>query len=82
MGWVQARRDHGGVTFIDLRDRSGLVQVVCNPQVSAAAHETAKDIRTEYVLAVRGRLSPRPADTTNPNLPTGAVELKNPSPSC
>ena len=67
--------DHGGVTFIDLRDRSGLVQVVCNPQVSAAAHETAKDVRTEYVLAVRGRLSLRPADTINPNLPTGAVEL-------
>jgi aspartyl-tRNA synthetase len=75
MGWVHARRDHGGVTFIDLRDRSGLVQVVCNPQVSAAAHETAKDVRTEFVLAVRGRLALRPADTTNPNLPTGAVEL-------
>src|SRR5262245_19215361 len=75
MGWVHARRDHGGVTFIDLRDRSGLVQGVCNPQVSAAAHETAKDVRTEFVLAVRGRLALRPADTTNPNLPTGAVEL-------
>ena len=75
MGWVHARRDHGGVTFIDLRDRSGLVQVVCNPQVSAAAHETAKDVRTEFVLAVRGRLALRLADTTNPNLPTGAVEL-------
>ena len=75
MGWVHARRDHGGVTFIDLRDRSGLVQVVCNPQVSAAAHETAKDVRTEFVLAVRGRLALRPADTTNPHLPTGAVEL-------
>lgn len=75
MGWVQARRDHGGVTFIDLRDRSGLVQVVCNPQVSTAAHETAKDVRTEYVLAVRGRLSGRSAETINPNLPTGAVEL-------
>ena len=75
MGWVHARRDHGGVTFIDLRDRSGLVQVVCNPQVSAAAHETAKDVRTEFVLAVRGQLALRPADTTNPNLPTGAVEL-------
>lgn len=75
MGWVQARRDHGGVTFIDLRDRSGLVQVVCNPQVSTAAHETAKDVRTEYVLAVRGRLNPRSAETINPNLPTGAVEL-------
>ena len=75
MGWVHARRDHGGVTFIDLRDRSGVVQVVCNPQVSAAAHETAKDVRTEFVLAVRGQLALRPADTTNPNLPTGAVEL-------
>ena len=75
MGWVQSRRDHGGVTFIDLRDRSGLVQVVCNPQVSATAHETAKDVRTEFVLAVRGRLNPRSADTINPNLPTGAVEL-------
>ena len=75
MGWVHARRDHGGVTFIDLRDRSGLLQVVCNPQVSVAAHETAKDVRTEYVLAVRGRLNPRSADTINPNLPTGGVEL-------
>ena len=75
MGWVHARRDHGGVTFIDLRDRSGLLQVVCNPQVSVAAHETAKDVRTEYVLAVRGRLNPRSADTINPDLPTGGVEL-------
>jgi len=75
MGWVHARRDHGGVTFIDLRDRSGLLQVVCNPQVSVPAHETAKDVRTEYVLAVRGRLSPRSPETINPNLPTGGVEL-------
>jgi aspartyl-tRNA synthetase len=75
MGWVQARRDHGGVTFIDLRDRSGLVQIVCNPQVSTAAHETAKDVRTEFVLAVRGRLSERSAETINPNLPTGTVEV-------
>ncbi|MGE0822010.1 MAG: aspartate--tRNA ligase [Candidatus Binatia bacterium] len=75
MGWVQARRDHGGVTFFDLRDRSGLVQVVCNPQVSSLAHDVAKDIRTEYVVAVRGLLAHRPPDTANQNLPTGEVEL-------
>jgi len=75
MGWVHGRRDHGGVTFVDLRDRSGLVQVVCNPQVSPAAHAAAKDIRLEYVLAVRGVLAQRSPETVNPNLPTGAVEI-------
>jgi aspartyl-tRNA synthetase len=75
MGWVQARRDHGGVTFIDLRDRSGIVQIVCNPQVSPAAHGAAKDVRTEYVLAVQGTLARRSPDTVNPNLPTGEVEI-------
>ena len=76
MGWVHARRDHGGVTFIDLRDRSGLVQIVFNPQVNETAHTAAKDIRMEYVLAVRGTLMNRSAETRNPNLPTGAVELQ------
>ena len=75
MGWVHARRDHGGVTFIDLRDRSGLVQVVCNPQVSPAAHTAAKDIRLEYVIAVHGVLAQRSPETVNPNLPTGEVEI-------
>ncbi|MBI3301045.1 MAG: aspartate--tRNA ligase [Deltaproteobacteria bacterium] len=75
MGWVQARRDHGGVTFVDLRDRSGVVQVVCNPQVNPAAHAAAKDARLEYVLAVRGVLAHRPPETVNPNLPTGEVEI-------
>ncbi|MBI3796639.1 MAG: aspartate--tRNA ligase [Deltaproteobacteria bacterium] len=75
MGWVHARRDHGGVTFIDLRDRSGLVQVVCNPQVSPAAHAAAKDVRLEYVLAVHGVLARRSPETVNPNLPTGEVEV-------
>jgi aspartyl-tRNA synthetase len=76
MGWVHARRDHGGVTFIDLRDRSGLVQVVCNPQVSPKAHAAAKDVRLEFVLAVRGILAQRPAETVNSNLPTGEVEIR------
>jgi aspartyl-tRNA synthetase len=75
MGWVQARRDHGGVTFVDLRDRSGLVQVVCSPQVNPAAHTAAKDVRLEYVVAVRGILSRRPPETVNPDLPTGEVEI-------
>lgn len=75
MGWVHARRDHGGVTFIDLRDRSGIIQAVCNPQVSPAAHAAAKDVRSEFVLAVRGTLTKRPPDTVNPNLPTGEVEI-------
>jgi aspartyl-tRNA synthetase len=76
MGWVHARRDHGGVTFIDLRDRSGIVQIVFNPQVNETAHTAAKDIRMEYVLAVRGTLMNRSVETLNPNLPTGAVELQ------
>lgn len=75
MGWVQSQRDHGGVTFIDVRDRSGLVQIVCNPQVNQTAHARAKDLRLEYVVAARGRLEPRSAETINPNLPTGEVEL-------
>ena len=76
MGWVQARRDHGGVTFIDLRDRTGIVQIVFNPQIDEASHTAAKDIRMEYVLAVRGTLMTRSPETVNPNFPTGAVELQ------
>ena len=75
MGWVQSQRDHGGVTFIDLRDRSGLVQIVCNPQVSADAHGQAKDLRAEFVIAVQGTLERRSEETINTNLPTGEVEL-------
>ena len=74
-GWVQRRRDHGGLIFVDLRDRSGIVQVVFNPELSAAAHEKAKQVRSEDVLAVRGSLKQRPPDTINPNIPTGEVEL-------
>jgi len=75
VGWAQTRRDHGGLIFVDLRDRSGLVQVVFNPEVSAASHEKAKQIRSEDVIAVRGLLSRRPPETVNRQLGTGEVEL-------
>ncbi|HEY7317791.1 MAG TPA: aspartate--tRNA ligase [Candidatus Binatia bacterium] len=74
-GWVQSRRDHGGVIFVDLRDRSGICQIVFNPEVDAPAHEKAKQLRSEDVIAVRGKLSKRSAETINPDLVTGEVEL-------
>jgi aspartyl-tRNA synthetase len=74
-GWVGTRRDHGGVIFVDLRDRSGIAQVVFNPEVDAGAHEKAKQLRSEDVIAVRGTLSRRSPETINPELPTGEVEL-------
>ncbi|MFC1880986.1 aspartate--tRNA ligase [Thermodesulfobacteriota bacterium] len=75
MGWVLRRRDHGGVIFIDLRDREGLTQVVFNPEVDKAVHAKAHSIRNEYVLAVRGKVDPRPDGMVNPNLQTGAIEV-------
>jgi aspartyl-tRNA synthetase len=74
-GWVRSRRDHGGVIFVDLRDRSGICQIVFNPEVDAAAHEKAKQLRSEDVIAVRGTLSKRSPETINPDLATGEVEL-------
>ena len=74
-GWVRSRRDHGGVIFVDLRDRSGICQIVFNPEVDAAAHEKAKQLRSEDVIAVRGNLSKRSPETINPDLTTGEVEL-------
>jgi len=75
-GWVHRRRDHGGVIFVDLRDRTGLAQIVFRPDSGATeAHVKAHDVRSEYVLAVRGTLVRREADSVNPNLPTGEVEL-------
>jgi aspartyl-tRNA synthetase len=74
-GWVRTRRDHGGVIFVDLRDRSGLCQIVFNPAVDAAAHEKAKQLRSEDVIGVRGTLSKRSPETINPDLATGEVEL-------
>ncbi|MDR3135477.1 MAG: aspartate--tRNA ligase [Deltaproteobacteria bacterium] len=75
MGWAQRRRDHGGLVFIDLRDRSGLVQAVFNPQEDPATHEKSHDVRAEYVLALVGRVRKRPEDMVNPKLATGSVEV-------
>ncbi len=74
-GWVNRRRDHGGLIFIDLRDREGIVQAVFNPETSAANHSIANELRNEYVVKVRGRVSLRPQGTENRNLSTGDVEL-------
>ncbi|WP_036371016.1 aspartate--tRNA ligase [Neomoorella thermoacetica] len=74
MGWVHRRRDHGGLIFIDLRDRSGLVQVVCDPK-SGPAFQKAEEVRNEYVVAVRGLVRRRPEGTVNPKLPTGEIEV-------
>jgi aspartyl-tRNA synthetase len=75
MGWVLRRRDHGGVIFVDLRDREGLTQVVFNPEVDKDVHVKAHSIRNEYVLAVRGKVDPRPDGMVNPNLRTGEIEV-------
>ncbi len=74
-GWVQKRRDHGGLIFIDLRDRWGVVQVVVDPSISAAAHGAAESVRSEYVLSVQGKVRQRPEGTENPNLTTGQIEV-------
>ena len=75
MGWVQRRRDHGGLIFIDLRDREGITQVVFDPQISVDAHERAGDIRSEYVIAIKGKTRFRPEGMANPKLPTGEIEV-------
>jgi len=76
MGWAQSRRDHGGLIFIDLRDREGISQIVFDPKDSAEAHEKARIIKNEYVLAVKGKVIARLAGCENPNMPTGEIEIK------
>lgn len=75
MGWAMRRRDHGGLVFVDLRDREGLAQIVFDPERSPEAHKKAEGVRNEFVLAVRGKVAPRPEGTVNPSLKTGAVEV-------
>ncbi|MGE5390598.1 MAG: aspartate--tRNA ligase [Deltaproteobacteria bacterium] len=74
-GWVDTRRDHGGLIFIDLRDRSGIIQVVFSPDTAKDAFKLAEQVRSEYVVAVRGEVRLRPAETENPNLKTGKIEV-------
>jgi aspartyl-tRNA synthetase len=76
MGWAFHRRDHGGLIFIDLRDREGLAQCVFDPAEAGDAHRKAQSVRGEFVLAVRGTVAARPAGTENPKLATGAVEVR------
>ncbi len=75
-GWVHRRRDHGGLIFFDLRDRSGLVQVVFNADISEPAHTLAETVRPEYVIQVRGVVAARPEGLVNPNLATGEIEVE------
>ena len=74
-GWVDRRRDHGGLIFIDLRDREGITQVVFDPETSAECHKIANKMRSEYVVRVSGQVSQRPKGTENPRLPTGDIEV-------
>ena len=74
-GWVDRRRDHGNLIFIDLRDRSGIVQAVFNPDLHPEPHELAGQVRSEWVVQVSGRVTRRSDETVNPNLPTGEIEI-------
>jgi len=74
-GWVDRRRDHGGLIFIDLRDREGVAQVVFNPETSRSCHEIANEMRNEYVVSINGEVALRPSGTENYNLPTGEIEV-------
>ncbi|MFZ4855430.1 MAG: aspartate--tRNA ligase [Desulfuromonadaceae bacterium] len=76
MGWALRRRDHGGLIFIDLRDREGIAQVVFDPEVNPSGHAVAESVRSEFVLAIRGMVIPRPDGTVNLNMKTGEVEIQ------
>src|SRR5437879_6951543 len=75
-GWVDTRRDHGGLVFVDLRDHTGKLQLVINPERSPAAAETAHEIRNEFVLQAPGEVTARAPELVNPNLPTGQIEVQ------
>jgi aspartyl-tRNA synthetase len=74
-GWVDRRRDHGGVIFLDVRDRSGIIQIVSDPERTPASYSLAESLRNEYVVKIIGKVSQRPSDSLNPRLPTGEVEI-------
>lgn len=74
-GWVDRRRDHGGVIFLDLRDRTGIIQIVSDPQRTPGSYQQADDLRNEYVVQITGRVTQRPEESLNPRLPTGDVEI-------
>jgi aspartyl-tRNA synthetase len=74
-GWVDRRRDHGGVIFLDLRDRSGIVQIVSDPQRTPDSYHQANTLRNEYVIKVTGKVSQRPSESLNPRIPTGEIEI-------
>lgn len=74
-GWVDRRRDHGGVIFLDLRDRTGIIQIVSDPQRTSGSYQQADDLRNEYVVQITGRVTQRPEESLNPRLPTGEVEI-------
>ncbi|MGA2270592.1 MAG: aspartate--tRNA ligase [Bryobacteraceae bacterium] len=75
MGWVHRRRDHGGVIFVDLRDRDGLTQAIFHEDIDPAIHQRAEEVRGEYVIAVEGAVKRRSPETVNPNMPTGEIEV-------
>ncbi len=74
-GWINSRRDHGGLIFIDLRDRVGFTQIVFDPQVNDKVHEVSQTLRSEFVIKITGKVSKRPEGTVNPKIPTGEIEV-------
>ncbi|MBC7822445.1 MAG: aspartate--tRNA ligase, partial [Candidatus Parcubacteria bacterium] len=74
-GWVDRRRDHGYVIFVDLRDRSGTVQIVSDPERTPGSYQTAGDLRNEYVIKIVGRVTKRPDESLNPKIATGEIEI-------